>query len=69
MNTPKLIYNHIKSQGEIKFPNDWSAFDDAIKLDILSDWIADLKKEYEQIKSQNNPVVLGALGQGEKHGR
>ena len=62
MNTPKLIYNHIKSQGEIKFPNDWSAFDDAIKLDILSDWIADLKKEYEQIKSQNNPVVLGALG-------
>jgi hypothetical protein len=62
MNTPKLIYNHVKSQGEIKFPNDWSAFDDAIKLDILSDWIADLKKEYEQIKSQNNQVVLGALG-------
>ena len=67
MNTPKLVYNHIKSQGNVKFPDDWSAFDDAIKLDILSDWIAELKKEYEQIKSQNNPVVLGALGHwGEK---
>jgi hypothetical protein len=67
MKKPRLLYSESSGQGGVKFPDEWSSFDDVIKLDVLKDWIYDLTKEYEQIQIKNNPQILVALGHGVRH--
>jgi hypothetical protein len=67
MKKPRLLYRESSGQGSVKFPEEWLYFDDVIKLDVLNDWIYDLTKEYEQIQSKNNPLILETLGHGVRH--